>query len=375
MFSLRRLMALVLTTVMIMVPVYSEPSIGRYIVLMQDNAHLEAAQAVLASKGMLPERLGGINGFSVTGNLNVLRGLEKQLAIRHIEPDQIVKALVKPVKPTVPQPPEAIQWGVDHMNAPEVWGAYDGDGIKVAVIDTGIDTSHPDLKVFGGVNYVRTVKTYNDDNGHGTHVAGIIAALDNEIGVVGMAPLARLYAVKVLNSQGSGYLSDVIRGINWAASNGMTVINLSLGADSGSLALQESLDLVAEKGVIAVAAAGNDASDIDYPGAYSSTIAVGAVDVEHDLAYFSSFGPELDVVAPGLSVYSTYKGGIYKTLSGTSMATPHVAGLAVLFKDKYPGGNLDDFRTFLMDTSDDMLESGYDIYTGYGFPNALKLVQ
>lgn len=192
---------------------------------------------------------------------------------------------------------------------------------------------------------------------------------------MGVAPLVDLYAVKVLSSSGSGYLSDVVRGIDWSISNHMDVINMSLGANSGSATLEQALISAEQTGIITVAAAGNDGTDVDFPGAYSSTIAVGAIDSLYNLAYFSSVGNEVDVVGPGVSIFSTYKGGTYKTLNGTSMATPHIAGLAALYKDKYPGADLNSFRNILKLISTDLGPIGFDPGYGYGLPNAVSLLQ
>lgn len=360
-----------------MSPAYvsSESDSNRFIVLFEESHMSDKAEQVLMEKGMDVEKFELTNGVVVRGNLNAIEALSKDLGIRHIEVDQEVMALAKPEKPPVTQPGQTVEWGINTVKATEVWNSYDGSGVKVAIIDTGIDTSHPDLAVQGGVNYVKRAKGYQDDNGHGTHVAGIVGALNNDLGVVGVAPNVDLFAVKVLDSRGSGYLSDVIRGIDWSVMNGMDVINMSLGANSGSIALEDALIKAENAGIISVAAAGNDASAIDFPGAYSSTIAVGAIDSQYNLATFSSVGSELDVVAPGVSILSTYKDGTYKVLNGTSMATPHVAGLAALFKEKNPGATLSDFRNLLQTTSTDLGDSGFDIEYGHGLPDAVLLLQ
>ena len=357
---------------------FSEVRNDRFLILLSENNFNEKVQEVFTNHGISVEKFENINGFIATGNAQSIISLSKKYNVRSIEPDQIVYAIGKPIsngKPTSSQPTQTIEWGINAVKAPNMWASYQGAGVKVAVIDTGIDLSHPDLKVVGGKNYVRSAKSYNDDNGHGTHVAGIIGALNNNIGVVGVAPLVDLYAVKVLSSSGSGYLSDVVRGIDWSISNHMDVINMSLGANSGSATLEQALISAEQAGIITVAAAGNDGTDVDFPGAYSSTIAVGAIDSLYNLAYFSSVGNEVDVVGPGVSVFSTYKGGTYKTLNGTSMATPHIAGLAALYKDKYPGADLNSFRNILKLISTDLGPIGFDPGYGYGLPNAVSLLQ
>jgi subtilisin family serine protease len=226
-------------------------------------------------------------------------------------------------------------WGINRVHAPAAWDTTEGAGVKVAIIDTGIDLNNSDLqgKVDGGYSAItKTEKPddYQDDNGHGTHVSGTIAALRDGKGVVGVAPKARLYAVKVLDADGSGNLSDVIDGIVWAAKNGMQVANMSLGAPIDSDAMHRAVRMAKGMGVVIVAAAGNSGAAVGYPGAYPETIAVAASDSDDQLASFSSRGPEVKFIAPGVDVVSDKLGGGLISYSGTSMASPHVAGLAAL---------------------------------------------
>jgi len=228
-----------------------------------------------------------------------------------------------------------IPWGIQRVNAPAAWDYTEGAGVRVAVIDTGIDSSHPQLqgKVDGGYNAITDCERrecWQDDNGHGTHVSGTIAATRNGRGVVGIAPKARLYAVKVLSADGSGSLSDVIKGIIWAANNGMNVANMSLGSPMPSETMERALRYAKARGVIVVAAAGNTGGSVGYPGAYPEVICVSASDANDNIAEFSSRGDEVKFIAPGVDVVSTQMGGDYVSFSGTSMATPHVTGLAAL---------------------------------------------
>ncbi|MBI3288461.1 MAG: S8 family peptidase [Elusimicrobia bacterium] len=234
-------------------------------------------------------------------------------------------------------------WGINRVHAPAAWAscaheqvkACEGAGVKVAVIDTGIDSSHPDLrgKVDGGFSAITKTENpsdYQDDNGHGTHVSGTIAAKKDSKGVVGVAPSARLYAVKVLDADGSGNLSDVIDGIVWAAKNKMDVANMSLGAPVDSEAMKRAVRFARGAGLVIVAAAGNSGGSVGFPGAYDDVIAVAASDYEDKLAPFSSRGPAVDFIAPGVDVLSSKMGGGFASFSGTSMASPHVAGLAAI---------------------------------------------
>lgn len=254
-----------------------------------------------------------------------------------------VKSIITPFHATPrpaaleePAPTEGQQtpWGITRVNAPAAWAKTRGDGVKVVVIDTGIDYDHPELKgvIAGGWNATSKEKPtdFKDDNGHGTHVSGTIAAADNDQGVVGVAPKVALYGVKVLDANGSGTFSDVIAGMEWAVTNKMQVASMSLGASKGNDSLKAAVDAMAKGGVALVAAAGNSGSSVGFPAAYAGAIAIAASDVNDKVASFSSRGPEVALLAPGVDVQSTYMGGGYDKLSGTSMACPHVSGLAAL---------------------------------------------
>ncbi|MDI6889275.1 MAG: S8 family serine peptidase [Methanocellales archaeon] len=272
---------------------------------------------------------------------------------------------------------EILPWGVDRIDAEVVHVYNEGTGVKVAIIDTGIDYTHPDLDANykGGIDYVNDDADPMDDNGHGTHCAGIVAAEDNDIGVVGVAPEAYLYAVKVLDSSGSGYLSDVIAGIDWSVSNGMQVISISLGTDSDYTSLHDACDNAYVAGLVLVAAAGNDGNppgrgdSVDYPGAYSSVIAVAATDDTDARARWSSTGPAVELSAPGVDILSTYPGG-YAYGSGTSMACPHVTGTVALAMISYPTYDNVQIRILLQTTADDLGAAGFDTKYGYGLIDA-----
>jgi subtilisin len=283
-------------------------------------------------------------------------------------------------------------WGVKRIGSGTVHDSgNEGAGIKVAVIDTGINYLHEELSsVFkGGWDFVNNDADPMDDNGHGTHCAGIIAAADNNQIVVGVAPQASLYAVKVLNSAGSGSTSTVIAGIQWAVQNGMQVISMSLGASSGTTSLKQACDNAYNQGVILVAASGNDyKSVISYPARYSSVIAVGATDSQDVRAIFSNYGTGLELMAPGVSILSTYidvtsndgRNIDVVYMSGTSMACPHVAGAAALalaspvdsqFDSDHDGvWDASEVRAKLQATADDLGASGWDQYYGYGLVDA-----
>jgi minor extracellular protease Epr len=245
----------------------------------------------------------------------------------------------------------------------------------VAVVDTGI-ANHEDLIISGGVAYTGYTTSYSDDNGHGTHVAGIIAARNNGIGTVGMAPDASLFAVKVLDGAGSGYLSDVVAGIDWSISNKMDIVNLSLGTSTDSSALKQIVDKAYNNGIILVAAAGNSGTadgagdTINYPAKYPSVIAVGATQPDDTRASFSSTGNTLEVAAPGVGVLSTYPGNRYAKMSGTSMATPYVAGNLALFKEANSSLASPQLRGQLQASVVDLGVGGKDAWFGYGLIQA-----
>lgn len=272
-------------------------------------------------------------------------------------------------------------WGVARIGAGTVQsGGNKGTGIKVAVIDSGIDYTHPDLSASyaGGYDFVNNDADPKDDNGHGTHCAGTIAAAANGVGVVGVAPEARIYALKVLDSTGSGSFSNIIAALQWSVNNGMRVTSNSYGSTSNPGTTVENAFIAAQNaGIINVAAAGNNGTtagtenNVNYPGQYASCIAVAAVDSNNARASFSSTGPKVDICAPGVSINSTTMGGGYGAWSGTSMATPHVAGAVALALNA--GLAPADVRARLAATALDLGTAGKDTWYGAGLVQAVGL--
>ncbi|RRJ33544.1 S8 family peptidase [Halocatena pleomorpha] len=250
--------------------------------------------------------------------------LQQHSDVRYVEKNGRMHALAQ----TTP-------WGIDRVDADVAHDAgYTGSGADIAIIDTGIDASHPDLQANLGAGYAVTSCSWGcdydwgDDNGHGTHCAGTANAVNNAEGVVGVSANATLHAVKVLNSYGSGSYSDIAAGIEYVADRGWDVASLSLGG-SYSAAVADAVDYAYSRGVLVVAAAGNSGPCTDcvgHPASHSDAMAVSATNNADGLASFSSTGPEVEIAAPGADIYSTYTSDGYNTLSGTSMACPHVAG-------------------------------------------------
>jgi len=365
-----------------------EPLERKIVVFKSGVLDEPAREALLAKFGAVKTKdLTLINGKAVLLPPKAEAALARQTGVLRIDDDVIVEALVKKAGTPKPQPLEVLPWGIDKIDAELVWPSGNtADPVKMAIIDTGIDVKHPDLtaNLKGGVSTVGYTTSYNDDNGHGTHVAGIVGAVDNEIGVIGAGPAIDLYAVKVLDRRGSGYLSDVIEGLDWVIAHGMQVVNMSLGTSADVLSFREAVQRVNSAGIVQVAAAGNSGGSVIYPAAYPEVIAVSATDNTDTIASWSSRGPEVDLAAPGVSIYSTYKGQTYKTLSGTSMAAPHVAGAAALVLNSAIGaydlngnGVWDpiEVQNKLQDTAVPLGSHGFDNLYGWGLVNAFNAVQ
>lgn len=227
---------------------------------------------------------------------------------------------------------DEVPWGVEKIGAPRFWNETKGQGVKVAVIDTGISRKHPDLQgqVKGRAIFANNGKGFRNIDGHGTHVAGTIAAVANQKGIVGVAPAVELYDVRAFAPDGTASTADIVEGINWAIQHKMDVINMSFGTSEDNYALRHAIREASRAGIILVASAGNNGGKLEYPGAYREVVAVGAVDKENKLADFSSRGPGLDVVAPGVGIKSTWLKNQYRVLDGTSMAAAHVSGMYAL---------------------------------------------
>lgn len=347
---------------------------GQYIVVFKDSVRdtsgvthdMEHAHSL----GIQHEYSSALRGFAATVPAAELQQLKNDPRVAFVAEDRVVSINAQQQRVSasriLSQPAQVVPSGVKRIGA----GAQTGAGVGVAVIDTGIDLTHPDLKAnIAPLSKTCVVNTQsaNDDNGHGTHVAGTIAALNNTIGVVGVAPSATLYPVKVLDRNGSGSWSSVICGIDWvtAHAGSIKVASMSLGGAGTSDnncgltnndALHQAICRSVAAGVTYVVAAGNNGVDSanSVPAAYDDAVITVSALADSDgkagglgsatsygpddtFASFSNYGSVVDIAAPGVSIYSTWKGGTYNTISGTSMATPHVSGAAALYIAAHPG--------------------------------------
>ena len=339
---------------------------GKYIVVLKEDARIAQADLRIRNEKVKEKALGLLKKYEVTGEIEevyetALQGFTVKMApgqarkmnidptVGYIEEDKVISLSpiemnAKPGGGGTTPPAQTIPWGITRVGGVATFTVTN----TAWVIDTGIDLDHPDLNVdeARSKTFVSS-KSADDDNGHGSHVAGTIAAKNNTIGVVGVAPGATLVAVKVLSRSGSGTTSGVIAGIDYVAANGKSgdVANMSLGGG-----VSPSLDaavLAASAKVKFALAAGNESDDannhsparVNGPNIYT----VSAMDNANKFAYFSNYGnPPVDYCAPGVSILSTWKGGGYNTISGTSMATPHVAGILMWGSINKDGNVLND---------------------------------
>ena len=361
-------------------PVAAAPSEDRMVKVLIGFKDKPDVALVEAYGGKVNDQFTIIPAVAAEVPIRALYGLSHNPKIDIIEPDAIAHSMG-----------QVTPWGIDRVQAPLVHAnGITGAGINVTIIDSGINYSHPDLAAnyAGGYDFVNGDSDPMDDAGHGTHVAGTVAAINNDFGVIGVSPQVNIYALKVLNAGGSGSYSDIISAIDWASTNNMDVASMSLGGGFNSIWLRKACDNAYKNGVLLVAAAGNDAGVVSYPAAYNSVIAVSATDQNNNIAWFSNFGKQVELAAPGVGINSTIMDGGYSgnTWSGTSMATPHVTGAAALVLttsvtdagyDANNNGQWDpnEVRQRLRDTATDLGATGKDLYFGYGLVNALAATE
>jgi thermitase len=365
---------------------------NQVIVKYVPGAHLSAPGAVV-------DRVRGTGAqvLRVAGDAKAVAArLNRRSDVLYAEPDYILRATSTPNDPLFGQ-----LYGINNANdadldGPEGWdiafgaGVFPSSGVKVGIVDTGIDQTHPDLagktvgcagvKSFGiggliGGDPTIVANKCTDDNNHGTHVAGTIGAIaNNGVGVAGVAPPAQIVSCKALSSGGSGSTSGVANCITWAAAQGVKVISMSLGGGS-STTLQSAVQNAYKSGngTLIVAAAGNDGNaTLNYPAAYPEVVSVAASDSNDQHASFSNVNADVEVDAAGVNVLSTQPGNKYQQLSGTSMATPHAAGVAAMIAYRFPALTAAGIRSRLDAGVDDLGAPGRDSTFGFGRVNLVK---
>jgi subtilisin family serine protease len=326
--------------------VFSTPVDDTYIVMLRDagtqtgtvqtlGTSTNAVSSILRRYTIAENRrLATLNyihsGFIARLNRDQALALKQDQEVELVERDRVIKLDVGCYELVSPS---TVQWGVRRT------GTDDGTGKRVWIIDTGVDTDHPDLDVDTVLSkcFVSNETSVEDNNGHGTHVAGIIGALNNSFGVVGVAAGAKIIALKALNNDGEGSTSQLIKALNYVGQNAKSgeVVNMSLGTDTISPALDNAVLTLAERGILFSIAAGNESqkASLSSPGRvnHPNVFTVSAIDSLGNFAGFSNFGSDVvDFAAPGVRIVSTYNNGRYARLSGTSMAAPHVAGILVI---------------------------------------------
>ncbi len=347
------------------------------------GARFEAVHPRLKSPAFPHEHLGLDRQYLLSAGADLVAELGTLDEVEWIEPVVEVRATALPDDPFY-----AMQWHMNQLHIDVAWEAADGTDVIVAVVDTGVSEGTDGFDtLLSGYDFVDDDTHATDANGHGTHVAGTVAqATDNGLGVAGVAPGAAILPVRVLDANGVGTSVDVANGIIWAVDNGAAVINMSLGAASPAMVIEEACSYAHEAGVLVVASSGNEGytNFVGYPAAFDTTIAVGATDLAYEVANYSNQGSQLDLVAPGGDLGADHNGdgypdGVlqettiggnfgYYFMSGTSMATPHVAGAAAMLIST---GVTDpeEIRAALTSTADDLGMAGRDDVYGHGLVN------
>ncbi len=361
---------------------------GQILVAFKPGAALNERQTILETRSLRVLKQIEALGVSV---LAVPAGRERSMvdelgrlpAVRYAELNYLMQASGTPNDPSFGQ-----QWNMNAINGPAAWDVSTGSiSTTIAILDTGIDLTHPDLqdKIVAGYDFVNNDATAQDDEGHGTHCAGIAAASSNNgVGVAGVNWQARLMPVKVLDNEGSGTYADVAEGLHWAADHGATVISMSFGGSGESQTLREAVDYAYGRGALMAAAAGNEYQEgnpVTYPAALEHVIGVAATTISNWHAWYSNTGYYVDIAAPGgeagnavLSTLWTSSGHSYGRLAGTSMAAPHVAGLAALIKAVNPALTPAQIEWVMEYTAADLGDRGRDDVFGWGRINALAAV-
>ncbi len=347
------------------------------------SKRLNSVSKTIGNQGAKVSQLNENLGFALVklSNRNEYFNTMDKLAndpnIEYVEPNYLAHIAQTPNDPYYTQ-----QWGLQDIHADLAWDKVTPSQrakVTIAVLDTGINLNHEDLQasIVPGYNFIDNNDNPEDGHGHGTHAAGIAAAITNNgKGIAGIAGGAKIMPVKVMNDSGSGDYASIINGIRYAADNGAQVISMSLGGAGLSQAMQEAVDYAISRGASVVAASGNSNSPVAFPGNCNGVITVGAVSNSNERASFSNYGPEMDVVAPGVNIISTFKGSAssYTLMSGTSMATPFVSGVAALVRAANPNLASTEVTKIIDQATTDLGTAGFDNYYGYGLVDANQAV-
>ena len=377
---------------------------GELLVKFKNGVSLKAATSIHNQLGISEVREGFKEWYQI---ITVAAGKEKEMAEAYSKRSEVEYAELNYSRSLLFTPNDILysfQWHFPLINLEEAWDISTGNGVTVAVVDSGVNPFGMDSfgflfenRVLLGYNAILGIPGGIDFHHHGTHVAGTIGQeTNNGVGVAGIAHDAKILPVKAICFLGFGFDSWIINGIRWATDNGADIINLSLGGGPPSQAWEDAINYAYEHGVTVVAASGNDGADeVFYPAAYENCIAVGAVRYDKTITYYSNYGTALDLVAPGgdksedhvdlnsdgvgdgvLQETFTFLGLVwdYKYFTGTSVASPHVAGVAALVKSLHPDYGPDDIRQVLQDTAEDLGSPGWDEIYGYGLVDAYAAV-
>jgi thermitase len=353
---------------------------GRILVKPAANASEPGIQASLRAAGA--REIGRVPQIGVRilqvpqqAEARVISALSNNPNFEFAEPDYIANVILTPNDPYY----AAYQWHLPKVSAPTAWDTTTGSAnVTIAIVDSGVQATHPDLagRVLAGYDFANNDSNPADDNGHGTAVAGVAAAQGNDgIGVAGAAWNVAILPVKTMGANGSGSYSAIANGITYSADRGARIINLSLGGTATSSTLQNAVSYAWNKGCVLIAAAGNNGTSTTvYPAAYPNVIAVSATTSADTMASFSSFGSFVDLAAPGQDITTSWPGGGYVTISGTSFSSPLTAGVAALALSRNPSLSNAQVSSLLTSNADDLGAAGKDIYFGSGRLNAARVV-
>jgi len=344
-----------------------DESITQYIIFADEKIdESKFKQQIEKRGGRLIKKLNLVNGYVCqfqedrdTVNLQSISEIER------VDEDVVLK---------VSSSEDRIPWGLQATSALEAWEFF--RKVKVGVIDTGVDLDHYDLMpVHNGINVINSRRLPYDFHGHGTHVSGTIGGRKNGRGVLGILPDVELYPIKAFDRRGNGRLSSIVEGIEWSIDNDIQILNMSFGTTEDNSTLKDAIAKAYEAGITMIAAAGNNSNNkIDFPAKYPEVIAVGAIDKSKEVADFSNYGEELDILAPGVNILSTWRNNRLRTLDGTSMATAHVTGIVALMLSVFKGLTPKEIKKLLLEGASP-LSSVAKEKQGAGLVDVLKTMQ